>query len=156
MRCSGRAGPVAYTFTPSPHTQTELPPIWVRQSWSYCNQVFRKEGGLGEEGGGFPQPRGRMAVVPLADPQAGPLEADRLTSAGRHQSAAPRQLIACGDIVPWDRTLSAIITVDPSHQLFIINFPSRAYGVEKKKRGGATNNKGEGTTGKITQQGPFV
>lgn len=38
--------------------------------------------------------------------------------------------------MPWDRTLSAIITVDPSHQLFIINFPSRAYGVEKKKRGG--------------------
>lgn len=70
----------AYTFTPSPHTQTELPPIWVRQSWSYCNQVFRKEGGLGEEGGGFPKPRGRMAVVPLADPQASPLEADRLTS----------------------------------------------------------------------------
>lgn len=35
---------------------------------------------MGEEGGGFPQPRGRMAVVPLADPQAGPLEADRLTS----------------------------------------------------------------------------
>lgn len=57
--------------------------------------------------------------------------------------------------MPWDRTLSAIITVDPSHQLFIINFPSRAYGVEKKKGGGATNNKGEGTTGKITQQGPL-
>lgn len=28
--------------------------------------------------------------------------------------------------------------------------------LRKKEGGGATSNKGEGTTGKITQQGPFV
>lgn len=58
-------------------TQTD-PPIWVRRV--IVTKSSGKKAGWGRMGGGFPKPRGRMAVVPLADPQASPLEADRLTS----------------------------------------------------------------------------
>lgn len=66
-----------HLYSVSSHRQT-LPPIWVRRV--IVTKSSGKKAGWGRMGGGFPKPRGRMAVVPLADPQASPLEADRLTS----------------------------------------------------------------------------
>lgn len=59
---------------------SSLSPIWVSESCSYCNLRKEKER-RGKKGfAAFPKQREKMAVVPLADPQASSLEAYRLTS----------------------------------------------------------------------------
>lgn len=59
---------------------SSLSPIWVSESCSYCNLRKEKERGGKKGFAAVPKQRERMAVVPLADPQASSLEAYRLTS----------------------------------------------------------------------------